>query len=198
MVGILIEMSEAKGASEKEKYHWGKKDKLLPWLNGRLPLSDSHFPLPNVVLVTFSVHSSASGPQKVAIALYKLAALIASILVLRATGGFQFKILGHHSYAGLKVKTGLGCFPWFSIIHSRFIQAVVCSNRSFFFIAEKYFVVSAHDRLFIHLLKDIWADCSFWLLLIKLLWNLCIGFCGMINVHFFRINTQECNCWVIW
>lgn len=130
-------MSEAKGASEKEKYHWGKnKDKLLPWLNGRLPLSDSLFPLPDIVLVTFRVPSTASGPQKVAIALYKLAALIVSTLVLRATSGFQFRILGHHIYAGLKVKTGLGCFLWFSIIHSKFIQAVVCSNRSFFLLLK--------------------------------------------------------------
>lgn len=39
----------------------------------------------------------------------KLAALIVSTLVLRATGGFQFKILGHHVSAGLGVEPVLGC-----------------------------------------------------------------------------------------
>ena len=38
----------------------------------------------------------------------------------------------------------------------------------------------------------------FWLLQIKLLWILnCRDFCVHIRFYFSRINTQECNCWVI-
>lgn len=41
-------------------------------------------------------------------ALCNVAALIVTTLGFRATGGFQFKILGHHVSAGLGVRAGFG------------------------------------------------------------------------------------------
>ena len=49
----------------------------------------------------------------------------------------------------------------------------------------------------IHLLKDLCADSSFWLLQIKLLWTFGSRFSCECVFSFLCINVQECNGWII-
>lgn len=51
--------------------------------------------------------------------------------------------------------------------------------------------------LTVYLLRNVWDVSNFWLLQIKLLRNLCTGFCENVSFHFFEINAREYNWCVI-
>lgn len=78
----------------------------------------------------------------------------------------------------------------------RSIQVIECLGSLFLFIAEYYSIQYVYHDLSSYWLENIWVVSSFWGITNKV--RLFIYFYVNKMFSFSGINTQGCNCWVIW